>query len=259
MSNEIEKVRVFEEQSIDGNTTMNFLEHFYELRRRIFYFAVAFIFCLIVTYFTAPYFVNLLKSSALHYEIELNVFKVTESVSIYAKTMLLQSVCISFPILIMQIYLFIKPTINNKLKKILLVFSSVVSILFLLGVILGYYFLTPLLFSFFLGVTEELSMNTMYNFSDYFQFVFMICLLAGLVLEIPALMVLLTQLGVISSNTLKKLRKILYPIFCIVAVILTPPDFISDITAIILLISIFEIGLVICGVMEKKTEKLRGG
>ncbi|ANA83024.1 twin-arginine translocase subunit TatC [Paenibacillus glucanolyticus] len=252
MLNEIEKISAIEEPRIYDNDSKKFIEHFYELRKRLLYFVAAFLTSLIITYFTSPYVVNLLQSSAISHEIELNVFKVTESVSIYAKTMLLQSVCLSFPILIMQLFLFIKPAISKNITKGFIVFSIIVSILFFLGVLIGYYFLTPFLFSFFLGVTEDLSMNTMYNFSDYFQFVFMICLLTGLILEIPAFMVFLTHLGIISPTTIKKFRKFLYPIFCITAVVLTPPDFISDITAMILLISIFEIGLALCAFLENK-------
>ncbi|WP_040680745.1 twin-arginine translocase subunit TatC [Paenibacillus vortex] len=86
MLNEIEKISAIEEPRIYDNDSKKFIEHFYELRKRLLYFVAAFLTSLIITYFTSPYVVNLLQSSAISHEIELNVFKVTESVSIYAKT-----------------------------------------------------------------------------------------------------------------------------------------------------------------------------
>lgn len=207
--------------------------------------------CLIVSYFIAPKLIDLIKETASQKNIDLNIFKVTESVSIYAKTMLIQGICYSLPFFIIQLYIFIKPSLNILMKKTVIVLAPVVSILFLVGIIIGYYLLSPLLFTFFVGVTEKLDINTVYDFSDYFQFIFMICLLTGLILEIPAIMFFLAKIELISISQMKAMRKFIYPLFCIVSVIITPPDFISDLTGIVLLISIFEIGLLIIRISIK--------
>jgi sec-independent protein translocase protein TatC len=236
-----------------GDTVvMTFFEHFRELKKRIILVTVFFIVSLLLSYFSTPFLLDVIKQSAETYLVNLNVFKVTESVSIYAKLMFIQSICITIPFIILQLYNFVKPSMNLKIKKSIMILSPIVSLLFSLGLVMGYIFLVPILVSFFLGVTTEMNMNTVYSFSDFFQFVFMICVICGSILQLPPLLILLVHLKIINCKTLAKLRLSLYVFFTFIGILITPPDFISDIIAILLMIFMFEISLIISRMVEEK-------
>lgn len=205
-----------------------------------------------ITYFTAPYFINLIKNSATGYNITLNIFKVTEPVSIYIKTMLFQSVSVTLPILFIQLYLFIKPTLNKHTRRLVIMTIPFVSVLFLVGAFLGYEFAIPLLFSFFFSASESLGMNTVYSFSDFFLFTFTICVIFGVILELPAILVFLTLINIVTPQMLKKYRKFCYPLLCLFAVVVTPPDFVSDLVVMCMLFILYEISIMLSKLFYSK-------
>jgi sec-independent protein translocase protein TatC len=232
-----------------------FIEHISELRVRVIIVIVYFVATLFATYLTTPYLLNIIKYSAAKYQISLNIFKITESVLIYMKTMIIQSICLSFPVLFYQLYRFVAPAIDKKTKHNALKVAPVISLLFAIGVILGFLFLVPLLILFLISVAAELRINTIYSFADYFDFIFMICLITGSMMELPMLLGFLTYIQVISSDTLVKYRRFVYPFLCFIGIIVTPPDFLSDFIVSILLIILFEIGTLLCKFIELKRKK----
>ncbi|WP_188725202.1 twin-arginine translocase subunit TatC [Lentibacillus populi] len=229
-----------------------FAEHIGELRGRII-ITVSILLCLfLISYFSTPFFLGVIKSSATQYGLDLNVFKVTESVKIYIKIMLVQALSATIPIIVVQIYLFIKPALNIQTRKMAILLVPIASILFFFGAFLGFYVISPILLSFFINVSNTLELNTVYNFTDFFDFIFAICIVFGLILELPAFLSFLTLVGIVSVNLLKKLRKFIYPILCLFSMIVTPPDFFSEIIVMSLVFILFEISLLICSVISSK-------
>lgn len=231
-----------------------FLEHVAELRKRFLFIFVSLIFFFALSYPTTPFFVDLLKSSASRYEIDLNIFKITESVSIYIRIMFFQAVCLSFPVISIQIFQFIKPTLSARTKKAAVLTIPVLSLLFALGAILGYKVFVPFLLNFFLAVSKSVGVNTIFGFMDYFHFVFAISLVFGLLLELPAILCFLTYLGVITPRVLRKHRKFIYPVLCLIALLVTPPELVSELIVTSLMFLLYEIS-VIASVWISKLDK----
>lgn len=231
--------------------TRPFLDHLIEFRTRILFTVISFFLIFLISYFTAPYFIDLIKQSAKTYNINLNIFKVTESVSIYMKVMFFQSLCVTIPILVFQIYLFIKPALKNSTNKIAIYTLPVVSLLFMAGALIGLKIFVPLLLSFFLNVSENLSVETVYSFTDFFTFVFTVCLIFGFILELPAILSFLTLLNVITPKKLKQYRKFAYPLLCFFSVIVTPPDVVTDLIVMMILFMIYEISIYICDIFSR--------
>lgn len=232
-----------------------FLDHVKELRKRIFITLLCFVLFFSVSYFTAPYVLSYLKSSAQTYSISLNIFKVTESVSIFIKIMFFQALCATIPIFITQMYLFVRPGLNKEIRKKTICIIPIVSGLFIVGAYIGFEAFVPLLLSFFLGTTDTLGINTVYSFGDFFTFVFTICFLFGFILEIPAFLSFLTIISVVTPSMLKKMRRIVYPLFSLIAVVVTPPDFVSDLIVMIVLFLLYEISIFLCHLLTIKTQK----
>ncbi|WP_054949018.1 twin-arginine translocase subunit TatC [Numidum massiliense] len=75
-----------------------FIDHLRELRKRLLISITSFLLFFIASYLTSPYVIQFLKNSATNYDIELHIFKVTESIGIYMKIMFFQAVGLSVPV-----------------------------------------------------------------------------------------------------------------------------------------------------------------
>lgn len=174
---------VNQNNNIDSEQKKPFIDHFVELRKRLLVVFGLFLFSFCISYFVVPFFINLIKSSALSYNIELNIFKITESVSIYIKIMVFIAIGVTLPSLIIQLYIFAKPALSKKTQNLCKVLVPIVSVLFVIGSYLGFVYLVPTLLHFFISTSKLIGVNTIFNFSDYFNFVFTICLLIGLIMD----------------------------------------------------------------------------
>lgn len=238
---------------VDNEIT--YIEHYKELRFRFLLSLFCFLFIFLASYFTAPTFISYLKNSANSFNITLNIFKVTESVSIYLRTMLFQAICLTIPIFIIQMYLFVRPALDIKIRKVCRGILPLVSILFFAGSYIGYKFFVPLLLSFFLNVSANMGISTVYSFSDYFTFTFTICIIFGLILELPVLLCFLTLINVITPKTLKSQRKFIYPALGILSALVTPPDFVSNLIVFSILALLFEFSIFLTQIISTSRSK----
>ncbi|WP_367576259.1 twin-arginine translocase subunit TatC [Bacillus sp. FJAT-27445] len=206
---------------------------------------ITFITLLVLSYFTTPHLIQVLKESAESYGIELNIFKLAESISIYMKTMILQSVVFSIPFFLTQVYMFVKPALskNTKIKAVVLI--PIISVLFIIGASFGFKFLVPLLLSFFILTSAQIGVSTMFGFSDYSNFVFLIVFLFGSIFQLPILSAFLSYIKILDVKILSKYRKIAYLFLLAFSIIITPPDFISDIMVTSILFILYEISILL--------------
>lgn len=160
-------------------------------------------------------------------------------------------VILAFPFILLEVWKFIRPALKkserNKVRGI--VFYS--SILFFIGILFGYYFLTPVSLS-FLGsyrVSEEV-INEI-NLESYIDFVATLTLATGIVFELPIVVFFLAKLGVMSAAFMKKYRRHAFLVILIIAAIVTPPDVTSQILMTIPLYSLYEFSIVIANRVEK--------
>lgn len=160
-------------------------------------------------------------------------------------------VILAFPFILLEVWKFIRPALKkserNKVRGI--VFYS--SILFFVGILFGYYFLTPVSLS-FLGsyrVSEEV-INEI-NLESYIDFVATLTLATGIVFELPIVVFFLAKLGVMSAAFMKKYRRHAFLIILIIAAIVTPPDVTSQILMTIPLYGLYEFSIVIANRVEK--------
>lgn len=232
-----------------------FINHINELRNRILItFLFGFIF-LSLSYFSTPYFIEYVKETAKTFNFNLNIFKITESVTIYIKIMFFQTIVLVTPFLLLQLYLFTKPALSYKTNRITLMLIPNIILLFAFGSFIGFKLFVPMLINFFIYTSTILGVTTVYSFADFFQFVFLICLIFGFIMELPAIIAFLSLIEVISSSMLKKGRKLAYLVLSVFSIIVTPPDFISDIIVILILLFLYECSLWICLFIEKRRFK----
>ena len=135
-----------------------------------------------------------------------------------------------------------------------LVFNS--SVLFFLGILFGYFMISPLCVQFFGGykLTDEIQNN--FTISSYMSMITTSTFFSGLFFELPVIMYLLTKLGVLSSAVLKKYRRHALVIILILSAIITPPDVISQVLVTVPIYLLFELGIFVVVRVEKRKHEI---
>ena len=115
--------------------------------------------------------------------------------------------------------------------------------LFLAGISFSYYLLFPLMLNFMSNINESIGATETYGMNQYFTFMFNLLIPVGIVFELPVIILFLTRLGIVTPDKLRKMRKVAYFILVVVGVMISPPDFVSDVLIIIPLLLLFEISI----------------
>ena len=129
------------------------------------------------------------------------------------------------------------------------------SLLFFLGVLFGYFILTPLSLNFLSTFTVSDVIKNDINVNSYIGTVKTTTLATGLVFELPIIIYFLSTLGLVTPSFLREYRKWAYVIILIIAAIVTPPDVISQVIVTIPLIILYEISIFISAFIFKKNNK----
>jgi len=159
---------------------------------------------------------------------------------------LVASLIITFPLIIRQLWLFVKPALFPHEIKKFSTFISATSLLFICGVLFGYFIVVPVTIN-FLGTYQvsEGVPNTI-TLMSYISTVSLITLILGIVFQLPVLIFFISRAGLITPEFMRKNRKIVIVIIFIVAAIITPPDAFSQIMVALPLYVLYEISIYIC-------------
>lgn len=166
---------------------------------------------------------------------------------------------IAFPYIFWEFWRFIKPALHRKEKKHAGGAVFYTSLLFNLGILFGYFLISPLSLH-FLGnysVSDEVT-NQIYLMS-YISTVTSVTLASGIVFELPILVFFLSKVGLVNPRFLKKYRKHSLIVILTLAAIITPPDIISQILVAFPLLLLYEIGISISRRIERKEAKKIAG
>ncbi len=142
-----------------------------------------------------------------------------------------------------------------KKKSLIVLYSTLALLLFFVGICLGFFYIAPMVVNFMFQMAEP-SISFSLNASSFFNTIFMLCVMFGLVFEIPIVIFALLQMRVISLEKIRKFRKLYIVLSFIIGAIITPPDVVSQVIVAFLLIALFEITLVIFSLFGKKNAEV---
>jgi sec-independent protein translocase protein TatC len=129
---------------------------------------------------------------------------------------------VAFPYVFWEFWKFVRPALNPKeLKKTTGVIFWV-SFLFFLGVVFGYYVLTPFMVNFYFSYSLSPLIEIKPTFSDYLENLVWTTVGIGVLFQMPLLVAVLARIGIVSSKFLKKYRRHAFVIILIAAAIITP-------------------------------------
>ena len=168
------------------------------------------------------------------------------------KLVMLLAVVITIPWILYQLWAFIAPGLYKHEKRFVapLLISS--SILFYLGMAFAYFVVFPLVFGFFTKVTPD-GVEVMTDISRYLDFVTKMFIAFGAAFEVPVLTFVLIMTGVTTIEALSAARSYVIVAAFVIGMLLTPPDVISQVLLAVPVWLLFELGLLMSKIVNKRT------
>jgi sec-independent protein translocase protein TatC len=167
------------------------------------------------------------------------------------KLALVLAIGIAIPFVLYQAWAFVAPGLYKHEKKLAvpLLISSIV--LFYMGAAFAYYAVFPVMLSFFVATTPH-GVQMMTDMSAYLDFVMILLLAFGLAFEVPVATVLLVWTGFVNIKSLKKNRGFVLLGIFIFAAFVTPPDAVSQSAMAVPMYLLYEIGIIMAGLLLKE-------
>jgi len=162
---------------------------------------------------------------------------------------------IAFPYVIYEFWRFVAPAMKENEKRNAKGFIFISSILFFLGVLFGYYVVTPLSINFLGKYQVSADVFNDFDLASYISLVRASVIASGLLFELPIIIYFLTKVGVVTPDFLRKYRKYALVIILIVSAIITPPDIVSQIIVAIPVLILYEVSIFISRIVYRKEEK----
>lgn len=206
---------------------------------------------------TYQFFCRLFNSMCEAPEITLQALKVEEKFLTHLKVSIVVGLVIAFPYVFYEIWNFIKPGLYPKERKAARGMVFICSILFSMGVMFGYFVVTPFAFTFLAGYKLG-AIQAMPSLSSYVSTMIMIALPAGVVFELPIVVYFLSKIGLVTPAFLKKYRRIAVVVILILSALITPPDITTQFLIGIPLYILYEISIFISARVEKKNNEEYG-
>jgi sec-independent protein translocase protein TatC len=267
-------------KSKDPNTEMHFLDHLEALRWHLVRSAIAIVLLALVAFLNTeilfdqiilgaknPDFLTyrVLCQLSERFNVDMCIREVpfilinidiSGQFTTHIYTSFIAGFILGFPYLIWELWRFIKPALSKKelnYSRGIVFFSS---LLFLSGVLFGYYIISPLSIN-FLGSYQISSMvANQITLSSFISTVTMLTLSSGVVFELPVVIYFLSKIGIVTPSFLRTYRRHAMVIILIIAALITPsPDISSQILVAIPLFILYEIGIGVSAMVLRNKEK----
>ncbi|GAA3399958.1 twin-arginine translocase subunit TatC [Paenibacillus hodogayensis] len=230
--------------------------HLTEVRKRLLVVFGWFFATLCAGLYVSPRLLLALKSQPAAASIEWNVFSFTDGLFIYMKCALLVAVLFTLPVLLYQVWAFVRPGLTEAEAKGTLVYVPVSFALFLAGASFSYFVVFPMMVRFMEKMNRTIGAVETYGIDRYFSFLFSVVFPMAVAFELPVVMLFLTRLGLLTPERLRKSRKFAYLGLAIVGSCISPPDFVSHLSVTIPLIVLFEISVIVSSRQWRTMERL---
>lgn len=164
------------------------------------------------------------------------------------KLCLVTSFVISMPIILWQLWLFLKPAMKKNEKRTLAYLLIFGCSLFIFGIYFCISYVLPNTIKVFQNLTPS---NVIYmpDMDAYLDFALSLLIIFGICFEVPVILITLIKFGIISINQLKSKRREVILTCFVLGMLFTPPDVISQIMLAIPMWSLFEISLLLARII----------
>lgn len=169
---------------------------------------------------------------------------------------LLIGIILGFPYLLFEIWKFVKPGLTEKESSSASGFVFYATLLFMLGIMFGYYVIAPLSINFLANYNISTLIENTITIDSYLSSVATLTVGAGITFELPIVIFILSKLGIMTPAFMRSSRRYATIIILIIAAVVTPtPDLLTMLTVSFPLFLLYEVSIIISGRVEAKRKK----
>ena len=221
---------------------MSLAEHLTELRSCLVKAGAALVAGTAVSFYYLEYIIKTLTAPVG----QLYYLRPAEAFMVYLKIALLAGLILASPMVLYQLYSFVRPALTLREKHYALCTIPIIIVLFLGGMLFSYYLVFPRAVEFFLGFGAE-RVSPLISIESYLDFMLMLVVPFGFVFNIPVVLLLLVYVKLVSAQTLNKYQKhVILAAFILAALITPTPDIFTQSLLALPMVVLYEVSLVLC-------------
>lgn len=220
---------------------MPFLEHIEELRQRLIRILATILAFSIIAYAFSEQMVDFLVKpvGTVYFRQPTGAFSIRIKASLFA------GLIVAIPVILYQLWRFAIPGLHAREVKFLIPVTLLGTFFFFGGASFCFFLVIPAAMQFLQAFASE-NVKALIDVSDYFSFVFWMCVAFGAVFELPIIAFFLGKIGVITAGTLSRGRRFALVAILVVAGVLTPtPDAFSQLMLAVPLYVLYEVSIVV--------------
>jgi sec-independent protein translocase protein TatC len=229
------------------------VEHLDELRSRIIIALVAIIPAFLVAFAFHEQIMDWL-TGPLPDDRQLVTLGVTEPFTTSVKVSLIAGLALALPILLWQVWAFLAPAVEPHFQRVVLTFIVLATALFAAGVVFMYYVVLPRALDFLTSYDEELY-DIQIRASYYYNFAAMTLVAGGLAFLLPIFVLGLVRLRIVTSDVLRRNRRIAFVGLLVFAILLPTVDPVSLAFEVVPLVLLFELSIWLSVLMERRWQR----
>jgi len=219
------------------------VEHLSELRGRVVISLISLGLATAVSWSFVPPLLSFLKKPAAGVIEKLVFFSPHEALMIYMRVAFLSGLIISMPVILYQLWLFVRPAMEKKLRKHVAYFIFFSSLAFIMGCVFAYSVIIPPALKFCLSFAGQ-DLVPLISADKYISFITGLIMGTGAVFQMPVLSFILTKLGVINARLLRgKYRFAIVGVFVVAAIITPTPDAFNMLLLAVPMLLLYELSI----------------
>lgn len=192
------------------------------------------------------------RNEAPQLPLDLQGVNVSEAFGVYMQVCMLVAALVSAPILLIQLWRFIAAGLYDNEKKTVTRVLPWSLLLFFIGFAFGFFVLAHISVQFLVGYGEIDVIQTRVTADSYFSLLFLLLLVMGLVFQIPLIMTVLSGVGLVSPRWFRSKRRHCILAIFVIAAIITPPDYISQLIVAGPMLLLYEGGIFLAAGAERR-------